>query len=178
MAIDGGMVFRLPAKTRGEVDAIRRLLDAEPTLREKRGKPLTYDLVAFYDLVSGDLDDVKKTIGMFAAEHFLVRIEGESNGVLRVSTISPRGFRQRLKQMYDLTNGENGQLVLTPKASVPPPAARAPAPSETNAPPPVVQETAVPPATNAPPPVAQEAPAPPATTVVQQGRATGRGNDF
>ena len=178
MAIDGGMVFRLPAKTRGEVDAIRRLLDAEPTLREKRGKPLTYDLVAFYDLVSGDLDDVKKTIGMFAAEHFLVRIEGESNGVLRVSTISPRGFRQRLKQMYDLTNGANGQLVLTPKASVPPPAARESVPPATNAPPPVVQETAVPPATNAPPPVAQEAPAPPATTVVQQGRATGRGNDF
>ena len=177
MAIDGGMVFRLPAKTRGEVDAIRRLLDAEPTLREKRGKPLTYDLVAFYDLVSGDLDDVKKTIGMFAAEHFLVRIEGESNGVLRVSTISPRGFRQRLKQMYDLTNGENGQLVLTPKASVPPPAAREPAPPATNAPPPVARDPA-PSATNAPPPVAQEAPDPPATTVVQQGRATGRGNDF
>ena len=178
VAIDGGVVFRLPAKTRTDVDAIRRKLDAEPTLREKRGKPLTYDLVAFYDLVSGDLDDVKKTIGMFAAEHFLVRIEGESNGVLRVSTISPRGFRQRLKQMYDMTNGANGQLVLTPKASVPPPAARESVPPATNAPPPVVQETAVPPATNAPPPVAQEAPAPPATTVVQQGRATGRGNDF
>lgn len=117
MAIDGGMVFRLPAKTREEVDALRRLLDAEPTLREKRGKPLTYDIVAFYDLVADDLDDVRKTIGMFAADRFLVRIEGESNGVLRVSTISPRGFRERLKQVYAVSAGESGQLVLKPKGT-------------------------------------------------------------
>ena len=117
MAIDGGMVFRLPAKTREEVDALRRSLDAEPTLREKRGKPLTYDIVAFYDLVADDLDDVRKTIGMFAADRFLVRIEGESNGVLRVSTISPRGFRERLKQVYAVSAGESGQLVLKPKGT-------------------------------------------------------------
>ena len=60
MAIDGGRVFRLPAKTRAEVNAIRRLLDAEPTLREKRGKPLTYDLVSFFDLAADDLDAVSK----------------------------------------------------------------------------------------------------------------------
>ncbi len=180
MAIDGGMVFRLPARTREEVDALRRSLDAEPTLREKRGKPLTYDIVAFYDLVADDLDDVRKTIGMFAADRFLVRIEGESNGVLRVSTISPRGFRERLKQVYDLRTDDGGRMVLTSKAGET--RTRVPAEPEkkaiTNAPPPVVPETAVPPATNAPPPVAQEAPDPPATTVVQQGRATGRGNDF
>ena len=117
MAIDGGMVFRLPAKTREEVDALRRSLDAEPTLREKRGKPLTSDIVAFSDLVADDLDDVRKTIGMFAADRFLVRIEGESNGVLRVSTISPRGFRERLKQVYAVSAGESGQLVLKPKGT-------------------------------------------------------------
>ena len=116
MPIDGGMVFRLPAKTREEVDAIRRKLDAEPTLREKRGKPLTYDIVAFYDLVSDDIDDVKRTIGMFAADRFLVRIEGESNGVLRVSTISPRGFRARLKQVYNLKEDVKGFWNLTSKA--------------------------------------------------------------
>ena len=115
VAIDGGMVFRLPAKTRAEVDEIRRRLDAEPTLREKRGKPLTFDIVTFYDLVSDDIADVRKTIGMFAADRFLVRIEGESNGVLRVSTISPRGFEQRLKQTYAVKADGGGRLVLSPK---------------------------------------------------------------
>ncbi len=114
-SIDGGVVFRLPVKAREDVDEIRRRLDAEPTLREKRGKPLTYDIVAFYDLVSDDLDDVKKTIGMLAATRFLVRIEGESNGVLRVSTISPRGFTERIKREYNLRADDHGRLVLTPK---------------------------------------------------------------
>ena len=114
MAIDGGRVFRLPAKTRAEVDAIRRLLDAEPTLREKRGKPLTYDLVSFFDLVADDLAAVKKTIGMFAAEHFLVRIEGESNGVLRVSTISPAGLRARLKDHFHVQAEGKDRLALEP----------------------------------------------------------------
>ena len=114
MAIDGGMVFRLPAKTRAEVDAIRRRLDAEPTLREKRGKPLTFDIVAFYDLVSDDIADVRKTIGMFAADRFLVRIEGESNGVLRVSTISPAGLRGRLKTMFHVRDDGENRLVLKP----------------------------------------------------------------
>ena len=112
MAIDGGRVFRLPAATRGEVDAIRRRLDAEPTLREKRGKPLTYDLVTFYDLESADIDDLKRTIGIFVADRFLVRIEGESNGVLRVSTVSPRGLRRRLERTYDVTPAASGRLVL------------------------------------------------------------------
>ena len=98
--IDGGVVFRLPVKARADVDAIRRKLDAEPTLREKRGKPLTYDLVSFFDLVSDDIADVKKTIGMFRAENFLVKIEGESNGVLRVSTVSPSGLKGRLKDVF------------------------------------------------------------------------------
>ena len=118
MAIDGGMVFRLPAKTRAEVDAIRRRLDAEPTLREKRGKPLTFDIVAFYDLVSDDIADVRKTIGMFAADRFLVRIEGESNGVLRVSTISPAGLRGRLKTMFHVQDDGENRLALKPKAPV------------------------------------------------------------
>ena len=118
MAIDGGMVFRLPAKTRAEVDAIRRRLDAEPTLREKRGKPLTYDLVSFFDLVADDIVDLKKTIGMFAADHFLVRIEGESNGVLRVSTVSPAGLRGRLKTMFHVQDDGENRLVLKPKVPV------------------------------------------------------------
>ena len=114
MAIDGGMVFRLPAKTRADVDAIRRKLDAEPTLREKRGKPLTYDLVSFFDLVADDIDDLKKTIGMFAADHFLVRIEGESNGVLRVSTVSPAGLRGRLKNSFHVQAVGKDRLILKP----------------------------------------------------------------
>ena len=117
MAIDGGRMFRLPAKTRAEVDAIRRLLDAEPTLREKRGKPLTYDQVSFFDLVSDDIADVKKTIGMFRAENFLVKIEGESNGVLRVSTVSPSGLKGRLKTVFHVQDDGGNRLVLKPAAT-------------------------------------------------------------
>ena len=114
VAIDGGVMFRLPAKTRADVDAIRRKLDAEPTLREKRGKPLTYDLVSFFDLVADDIDDLKKIIGMFAADHFLVRIEGESNGVLRVSTVSPAGLRGRLKNSFHVQAVGKDRLILKP----------------------------------------------------------------
>lgn len=112
--IDGGKVFRLPTKTREDVDEIRQRLDAEPTLREKRGKPLTYDLVTFFELVSDDLGSVKKVIGMFRAESFLVRIEGESNGVLRVSTVSPSGLKGRLKEEFRVKDDKNGRLVLEP----------------------------------------------------------------
>ena len=112
--IDGGVVFRLPVKTRADVDAIRRKLDAEPTLREKRGKPLTYDLVSFFDLVADDIADVKKTIGMFRAENFLVRIEGESNGVLRVSTVSPSGLKGRLKSSFHVQSVGTDRLILKP----------------------------------------------------------------
>ena len=119
-AIDGGMVFRLPVKTQEEVDEIRRRLDDEPTLREKRGKALTYDLVSFFDLVSDNLNVVKNTVGKFRAEGFLVKFEGESNGVLRVSTISPRGFEQRLKLEYNLEIDDHGRWRLTSKAEEPP----------------------------------------------------------
>ena len=112
--IDGGMVFRLPVKTQEDVDAIRRELDAEPTLREKRGKPLTYELVAFVDLVSDDIPDLKKTIGMFRAENFLVKIEGESNGVLRVSTVSPAGLMGRLKGVFSIQTVGKDRLFLKP----------------------------------------------------------------
>ena len=159
MAIDGGMVFRLPTKTREEVDALRRLLDAEPTLREKRGKPLTYDLVSFFDLVSDDLGDVKNTIGKFRAEGFLVKIEGESNGVLRVSTISPRGFEQRLKQEYNLEIDDPGRWRLTSKAGETRSATveQAPdPPAVTNAPPSVAPERDPPAVTSIPPIVVQE----------------------
>ena len=125
-SIDGGVVFRLPVKTREEIDAIRKKLEAEPTLREKRGKRLTYDLVSFFDLVSDDLDVVKSVVGKFRAEGFLVKIEGESNGVLRVSTISPRGFEQRLKQEFNLEIDDHGRRCLTSKTG----GARS-APSET-----------------------------------------------
>ena len=141
MAIDGGRVFRLPVKTRAEVDAIRRLLDAEPTLREKRGKPLTYDLVSFFDLVADDLATVKKTVGMFRAENFLVRVEGESNGVLRVSTVSPAGLKGRLKEVFHVQAVGNDRLVLEP--------IRTDEPAATNAAPPT-GATDVPSAATAP----------------------------
>ena len=173
--IDGGVVFRLPLKTPEEVDALRRLLDAEPTLREKRGKRLTYDLVSFFDLVSDDLEVVKNTIGMFRAEGFLVKIEGESNGVLRVSTISPRGFEQRLKQEYNLESDDQGRWRLTSKAGgtrssapenveIPPVTNASPAevvpeivpPVVMDIPPVVVQELDAVAVTNVPPIVVQE----------------------
>ena len=137
--IDGGMVFRLPVKTQEDVDAIRRELDAEPTLREKRGKPLTYDLVSFFDLVSDDIPDLKKTIGMFRAENFLVKIEGESNGVLRVSTVSPTGLMGRLKGVFRIQAIGKDRLSLKP--------IRKKEPAETNAVTKAMTNTAIPSAT-------------------------------
>ncbi len=135
-AIDGGMVFRLPVKTQGEVDEIRRRLDDEPTLREKRGKPLTYDIVWFFDLVSDDLDVVQKMIGKFRSEGFLVRIEGKSNGVLRVSTISPKGLRARLKDVFRLEDIGKNRLALKPIPKDEPIVPRtAPLPETTGVPP-------------------------------------------
>ena len=154
-AIDGGMVFRLPVKTQGEVDEIRLRLDDEPTLREKRGKALTYDLVSFFDLVSDDLDTVRNTIGKFRARGFLVKIEGESNDVLRVSTISPSGLRARLKDEFRLEDGGKDRLILKPAATSAAPPARPrqarPLPSGTTdaAPPPEHTDHAVPVTTNA-----------------------------
>ena len=113
-SIDGGVVFRLPVNTREDVDAIRRKLGSEPTLREKRGKPLTYDLVSFFDLVADDIADLRKTIGMFRAENFLVKIEGESNGVLRVSTVSPAGLKGRLKDVFRVKAAGKDRLLLEP----------------------------------------------------------------
>ena len=201
MAIDGGRVFRLPAKTRAEVDAIRRLLDAEPTLREKRGKPLTYDIVTFFDLASDDLDAVKKAIGMFRAEKFLVRIEGESNGVLRVSTVSPEGLRARLKEAFRVHTVGRGRLSLAPIRREEPTAtgvsgggrSRVPASeevlpkkqptmllpttrTETNALSVVVQELDVP-VTNRPPVVVQERDSTNQTSGWKDP-LNGRGNDF
>ena len=149
----------MPVKTRADVDAIRKTLDAEPTLREKRGKPLTYDIVAFYDFVPEKLDNVKTTIGRFRSERFPVRIEGESNGVLRVSTISPRGFEQRLKQEYNLEPDGHGRWRLTSKAGE----TRSPA-SETGGTRSRASENEEdPPVSNAPPAIAQE-PDPPVVT--------------
>ena len=151
VAIDGGVVFHLPTKTREDVDEIRQRLDAEPTLREKRGKPLTYDRVTFFELVSDDLGSVKKSIGMFRAESFLVRIEGESNGVLRVSTVSPSGLKGRLKEEFRIKDDKNGRLVLKPIREEKSVATSAPIPPvapEQNEAAPVVPERDVPMTTN------------------------------
>lgn len=199
VAIDGGMVFRLPVKTQDEVDEIRRRLDDEPTLREKRGKPLTYDLVSFFDLVSDNLDVVRNAIGKFRAGGLLVKIEGESNDVLRVSTISPRGFEQRLKLEYNLEIDDQGRWRVTPKAPEPrfrasanapappvatnaspvapdvPPVVAMPkgdSPAATNAPPPVGPVSALPPQIEGEPPATNKTPAAP------KGVMTGKGNDF
>ena len=134
-AIDGGMVFRLPVKTQEEVDEIRRRLDDEPTLREKRGKALTYDLVSFFNLVSDDLEAVKNTIGKFRAEGFLVKLEGESNGVLRVSTVSPAGLKGRLRQEFHVQDDGKDRLVLKPIRKNEPATPHTPPPGPKDVPP-------------------------------------------
>ena len=129
--IDGGEVFRLPVKTRADVDAIRKALDVEPTLREKRGKPLTYDIVSFFELVSDDLDAVQNMIGKFRSEGFLVKNEGMSNGVLRVSTVSPAGLRARLKEVFHLEDLGKNRLSLKPIGKDEPAAPRTASPPGT-----------------------------------------------
>ena len=98
--IDGGYVYTLPAKDRKAVDEIRTVLGGMETLHEKRGKPLTYDLLSLFVLKGEDQAVIKRTISEFMGEGFPVRIRADGPDGLKVATLNPRGFRKKLGGLF------------------------------------------------------------------------------
>ena len=72
--IDGGYVYMIPAQDRKTVEEVRKVLGEIETLHEKRGKPLTYDLLSLFVLRGDDQAIVKQTIAEFIGDGFPVRI--------------------------------------------------------------------------------------------------------
>lgn len=110
--IDGGYVYTLPARDRKAVDEIRTILGGMETLHEKRGKPLTYDLLSLFLLRGDDRAAIKRTVSEFIGEGFPVRIRGDGPDGLRVATLNPRGFRRRLESAFSVAEEKGAIPVL------------------------------------------------------------------
>ena len=110
--IDGGYVYTLPAKDQKAVDEIRTILGGMETLHEKRGKPLTYDLLSLFVLKGDDRAAIKRTISEFMGEGFPVRIRSDGQDGLKVATLNPRGLRKRLGTVFAVADEEGGAMVL------------------------------------------------------------------
>ena len=98
--IDGGYVYALPAKDKKAVDEIRKVLGGMETLHEKRGKPLTYDLISLFLLKGNDRAAIKRTVSEFMGEGFPVKIRADGPDGLKVATLNPRGFRKKLGGLF------------------------------------------------------------------------------
>ncbi|MBQ6340189.1 MAG: C1 family peptidase [Kiritimatiellae bacterium] len=112
--IDGGYVYTLPAKDRKAVDEIRTALGRMETLHEKRGKPLTYDLISLFLLKGDDRAAVKRAISEFMGEGFPVRIREDGPAGLKVATLNPRGLKAKLSRVFSVEDEENDTLWLKP----------------------------------------------------------------
>ena len=106
--IDGGYIYTLPAEDQKAVDEIRKVLGGMETLHEKRGKPLTYDLLSLFELRTDNPVAVKRTIAEFIGEGFPVRIRAVATNGLTVATLNPRGLKSKLDRTYAIS--EEGGL--------------------------------------------------------------------
>ena len=111
--IDGGYVYLLPAKDQAAVEEIRKVLGGMETLHEKRGKPLTYDLISLFKLRTDDPAAAKRVISEFMGEGFPVRIRAVATNGLTVATLNPRGLKSKLSQAFSVSEEGDGVLVLT-----------------------------------------------------------------
>ncbi len=116
--IDGGYIYTIPARSRKDVDDIRTRLGGMKTLHEKRGKPLTYDIISLFVLKADDQEALKRTISVFMGEGFPVRIRENVPGGMLVGTLNPRGLKNKLSQLYSMSveDGECPALVLRSKS--------------------------------------------------------------
>ncbi|MBR1587043.1 MAG: hypothetical protein IJ658_01840, partial [Kiritimatiellae bacterium] len=112
--VDGGYVYTLPAKDGKAVDEIRTVLGGMETLHEKRGKPLTYDILSLFVLKGDDLAAIRRTVLGFIGEGFPVRIRGDGPDGLKVATLNPRGLRKKLESVFGAADEKGGVMVLAP----------------------------------------------------------------
>ena len=112
--VDGGYVYKLPAKDAKAVDEIRTILGGMQTLHEKRGLPLTYDLLTIFVLRGDDRAAIKRTVSEFMGDGFPVRIRADGADGLTVATLNPRGLRKKLANVFTVVEekGENAILRL------------------------------------------------------------------
>ena len=95
------------------MDEIRKVLGGMETLHEKRGKPLTYDLISLFELRTDDPAAVKSTISEFMGEGFPVRIRAVTASGLTVATLNPRGLKGKLSHVYSISEKSGDVPVLT-----------------------------------------------------------------
>ena len=110
--IDGGYVYMIPAQDRKTVEEVRKVLGEIETLHEKRGKPLTYDLLSLFVLRGDDQAIVKQTIAEFIGDGFPVRIREDGTNGLTVATLNPRGFRKKLSRVFSVVDEKDDVLRL------------------------------------------------------------------
>ncbi len=110
--IDGGYVYHVPAKGRSDVEAVRTILGGMDTLHEKRGKPLTYDILSLFLLRGDDHAAVKRTVAEFMGEGFPVRIREDGTNGLKVATLNPRGLKKKLGRVFSVSEKAGDTPVL------------------------------------------------------------------
>ena len=108
--IDGGYVYTLPAANERAVDEIRTVLGRMNTLHEKRGKPLTYDLISLFSIRGGDRDELKRVISGFMADGFPVRIRESGPGGMLVATLNPRALRGKMNRLFKIEDSGGGEI--------------------------------------------------------------------
>jgi hypothetical protein len=117
--IDGGYVYRVPVRGPAEVEAVRAKLGENRTLHEKRGKPLTYDVLSLFELRADDRQAVQRAVADFMAEGFPVRRQDSGADRVLVSTLNPRGFQKKLARVFHVREekgtGPERVLTLTPR---------------------------------------------------------------
>jgi hypothetical protein len=110
--VDGGYVYKLPAKDAKAVDEIRTILGGMKTLHEKRGLPLTYDLLSIFVLRGDDQAAIKRTISEFMGDGFPVRIRADGADGLTVATLNPRGLRKKLENAFTVVEEKGENVIL------------------------------------------------------------------
>lgn len=110
--VDGGYVYRVPAATRAEAEAVRARLGEMESLHEKRGKPFTYDVISVFRLRGVTEREARKIVGGYIGEGFPVRVLRVEDGVLVVGTLSPAGLLSKLRRDAGGEPGAEGEIVL------------------------------------------------------------------
>ena len=108
--VDGGYVYTLPVRRRRDVEEIRTVLGGMKTLHEKRGKPLTYDILSLFVLRAADQPTVKRTISEFMGDGFPVRIRENAPDGLTVATLNPRGLKKKLARVFSVSEERSGDI--------------------------------------------------------------------
>ena len=117
--VDGGYVYRVPAATRAEAQAVRAALGEIEGLHEKRGKPFTYDVISIFRLRGLPEREARKVVGGYIGEGFPVRVLRVEDGVLVVGTLNPAGLASKLRRDFGGVDDGAGNVDFVPGVRTP-----------------------------------------------------------